>query len=128
MEVPLITISKDLSKDLTVFTGTGEMVADDMIEVIEKLYSTEPTRFVIWDLMKATGNSFKSEDMDRIIEVVSKNSHKRIGGKTILAASSVFAYGMPRMYQAKAEHSRIKIDYHVTHTMEDALRWLGIGE
>lgn len=99
-----------------------------MIEVIEKLYSTEPTRFVIWDLTKANGNYFKSEDIDRVIEAATKHSSKRIGGKTVLVASSVFAYGMSRMYQSKAEHSQINIAYHVTHTMEEALTWLGIGD
>ena len=124
----MIRISKDLSKDLTVFTATDEIVANDMIEVIEPLYSTEPTRFVIWDLSEASGSFFKSDDIDKIIEVVSKHSAKRIGGKTVLVASSVFAYGMSRMYEAKAEHSPIKIEYHVTHSMEEALRWLGIGD
>jgi hypothetical protein len=124
----LIRISKDLSKELTLFTGTNELVANDMIEVIEKLYSTEPTKFVIWDLTEANGNSFTTEDLDRIIEVAGKYSHKRIGGKTVIVASSVFVYGMSRMYQAKAEHSQVKIDYHVTRTMEEALEWLGIGD
>ena len=123
----MITISKDLSKNLTVFTATGEILADDMIEVIEKLYSTEPTRFIIWDLAEADGTYFKSEDIDRVIDVVSKYSHKRVGGKTILVASSVFAYGMSRMYQSKVEHNQMKIDYHVTRTMEEALGLLGIG-
>jgi hypothetical protein len=124
----LIGISKDLSKDLTVFTATGEILANDMIEVIEKLYSTEPTRFVIWDLTEANGNYFKSEDIDRVIEVATKHSSKRDGGKTVLVASSVFAYGMSRMYQAKVEHTQTKIEYHVTNTMEEALRWLEIGD
>ena len=109
------------------FTATGEIVANDMIEVIDKLYSTEPTRFVIWDLTEASGTYFKSEDIDSITEVVSKYSERRIGGKTVLVASSVFAYGMSRMYQTKAELNQVNIDYHVTHTMEEALEWLGLA-
>ena len=124
----MISISKDPSKDLTVFTATGEIVANDMVEVIEKLYSSEPTQFVVWDLTEASSDSFPSEDIDRVLEVAGKHSHKRVGGKTVVVASSVFAYGMSRMYQAKAEHSQIKINYHVTHTMEEALRWLGIED
>ena len=60
----MIRVSQDPSKDLTIFTGTGEIVAKDMIEVIEKRYSTEPTKFVIWDLTEASGPSFTSDDLD----------------------------------------------------------------
>ena len=124
----MIRISKDLSKELTVFTATDEMVAHDMIEAIETFYSTEPTRFVIWDLIEARGSSFTSEDIDRIIRIISKHANKRIEGKTVLVVTSDFAYGMSRMYKTKAEHSKIRIDYHVTRSMEDALKWLGIGD
>ncbi len=124
----MISITKDRSKDLTRLTVTEEFVPSEMIDATEKFYATEPTQLAMWNLLEAKGNSFTSEDIDRILVVIRKYADKRIGGKTVLVVSSDYAYGMSRIHEAKAENTGIKIDYHVTRSVSRALKWLGIED
>ena len=121
----MIDIHVDLLNDLTVKTVTGKFSADEMIEVIENFYITQPTKYVIWDFIEADGTQISSNDIETINHTISKYSYKRIGGKTALVVSRDYGFGMSRMHQASAENHGINIKYYITRNMEDARRWIG---
>lgn len=125
----MIDIHIDPLNDLTVKTVTGKISADEVIEVIEKFYSDQPTKYVIWNFMEADGAQISPNDIETINQTISKHSYKRIGGKTALVVSRDYGYGMSRMHQTSAETHGINIKYYITRDMDDARRWIGfIGQ
>ena len=124
--IDMIRVSIDPSQNLTLFTVSGEISADELIAEVKKFYSTKPTTLAMWDLLDAKGETFTPGDVDRIISVISKYRAARKGGRTALVASSDYTYGMSRIHKAKAEMLKIDVEYYVTRSIDDALRWLGV--
>lgn len=122
----MIDIHVDMVNDLTVKTVTGKVSTHEMIGVIEKFYSDQPTKYVIWNFMEADGTQISPKDIETINRTISKHSYKRIGGKTALVVSRDYAYGMSRLHQVSAENHGINITYYITRNMEDAVRWISL--
>ena len=122
----MIDIHVDPLNDLTVKTVIGKFSANELIEVIEEFYFTQPTKYVIWDFIEADGTQISPQDIETINQTISKYSHKRIGGKTALVVSRDYGFGMSRMHKATAENHGINIKYYVTRNMEDARKWIGV--
>jgi hypothetical protein len=120
----MIDIHIDMGNDLTVKTVTGKVSVDELIDVAEKFYSDQPTRYVIWNLIEADGTQISPRDIETLNQTISKHSYKRIGGKTALVVSRDYGFGMSRMYQANAENHGINIKYYITRDMDDAMRWI----
>lgn len=121
----MIDISKDHKKELTVLTVKGELTASKMIQAIEEFYKTGPTKYALWDLLKAEGTSFTTHDIENIISVILRYENQRKNGKTVLVVSRDYEYGMSRIHIAKAELRHLSIKYHVTRSLEEAMEWLG---
>ena len=124
----MIDIHVDFLNDLTVKTVIGRFSADEVIDVIEDFYTTQPTKNVIWDFIMADGTQISPNDIEIINQTISKYSFKRIGGKTALVVSGDYGFGMTRMHQASAENHGINIRYYITRDMEDAMRWIGFQD
>ena len=124
-EAIMIDIHIDHLNDLTVKTVIGRFSADEMLDVIESFYTTQPTKNVIWDFILADGTQISPKDIEIINQTISKYSHKRIGGKTALVVSRDYGFGMSRMHKASAESHGINIKYYITQDMEDAKNWMG---
>ncbi len=122
----MIRISKDCSQDFTMFTGTGDVTVEEMVEAVVTFYTSEPTKLALWNFLEARGLSFSPDDIDRVISIISKYCDQRKGGRSAIVASSDYVYGMARMYKAKSEVRKIHIEYHVTRSVEEASRWLGV--
>ncbi|MBN2426467.1 MAG: hypothetical protein JXR46_06285 [Calditrichaceae bacterium] len=122
----MIDISKDHKKDLTILTVKGELTAPKMIQAIEEFYKKGPTKYALWNLLKAKGASFTTYDIENIIAVILRHENQRKNGKTVLVVSRDYEYGMSRIHIAKAELRHLSIKYHVTRSMDEAMEWLGV--
>lgn len=122
-----ITFEINRSKGLTIFTVTGEVVFDELIHAIEKYIKTGPTPFEIYDFRNGTGESFTSEQIDRLIERGKDFVESSPGGsKTALVVSKDIDYGLSKVYQALGEIGKIPWETEVFRSMDKAYQWLNL--
>ncbi len=118
----------DPENNLTIYTVTGEVTVQDIIQKVKAFYAGEPTKLVLWDLKEADLSKIPSEDIIQIIYVIKKLSTSRKGEKTAMVFSSKFGYGLGRMFTAFSEMEATGIEYGSFHSVEEAKQWLGIGD
>jgi len=118
----------DPENNLTIYTVTGEVTVQDIIQKVKAFYAREPTQLVLWDLTEANLSKIPSEDIIQIIYVIKKLSTSRKGEKTAMVFSSKFGYGLGRMFTAFSEMEETGIEYGSFHSVKEAKQWLGIGD
>jgi len=115
----------DPSKDLTVHTIAGKITADEIVDHLEKYYSSEkPTKNMMWDFTKAKGEKIPSDGIMKIAKTRKKFDDSRKGGRTALVFSRDVGYGLGRMYETHATYEGSSINYSIFYNIDDALKWL----
>ncbi len=122
----MIRVSKDYSQNFTMFIGTGDISVEEVVDSVVTFYTSEPTKMALWNLLEARGDTFTPEDIDSVVYVIRKHCGSRKDGKSVIVASSDYVYGMARMYKATSEVRKIHVEYHVTRSVDEGLRWLGV--
>jgi hypothetical protein len=116
----------DSSSDFTLKIVEGKVTAAELLEEIEAYYAGEITQRILWDFSRSSVEGITSDDMARIVEVMTAPSQRRKGGKTAFVSASPAAYGLGRMYQILHETRKNPVERRVFRTREEAMGWLGI--
>ena len=116
----------DQTKQLTVFTGTGEISFSDVRNAIDSFYAGTHTLNVLWDLRKANVSKITSEQVDQIANLLYQYNGIREGVRTSLITPEDITYGLSRMLISLLEvkENGLPINMRVFRTYEEAMNWL----
>lgn len=123
-----IDVSIDREKDLTVFTVTGALTADEIIECALEYYEKQPTKLVLWDASFGSVHNITSGEFRRIARAMKRLTSMRAGGKTAFVGEYDVDFGMGRMYETYSEIEQLPVVYRTFRSRDEAERWLGIQD
>jgi hypothetical protein len=116
----------DQTKQLTVFTGTGEISYSEVRDAIDSFYAGTHTLNVLWDLRSANVSKITSEQVDQIANLLYQYNGIRKGVRTSLITPKDITFGLSRMLISLLEvkEKDLPINMHVFRTYEEAMNWL----
>ena len=118
----------DQAKCLTTLTVTGVFSPEEMLQAIEDLRDNPPTKNVLWDMREASpANSFGAMEMEELSSLANASIGAQPEIKTACVASSNFTFGMLRMYNTNLGFKCPARKIEVFRSLDDALKWLEIG-
>jgi len=127
-----ITSHVDKTKNLVVYTLTGEMALDDIQSKIKSFWEAHNlTLNALWDARQAKLTNLKSSDMERITALIGQYTHRfeeRKGGKSAVVASSDLQYGLSRILGALYEIEDFPTQLKIFRIMDEALEWIDQDE
>jgi len=115
----------DRSRDLTVNIARGVLTKDDILKAVKFYLSEEPTGKVLWDFQRADGSGISSADIRDFYETLGKFPMIAKPRKIALVVSRDLGRGLTRMSETYAKIEAIPGEYHITHSTEEAMLWLG---
>lgn len=120
------TIIKDIDRenDLTIFTNTGKVFAQDIVAAIKDFYTTTATSKVLWDLSQSDLSEIKSAEIEQIVELSNHFAKGRSHGKTAIVALEAFSFGLSRMYELSREPTKMPVETRTFRNKQDAYEWL----
>lgn len=123
---PLTKKEIDKTKQLTVFTVSGEIDLDELLEQYQSYYDDiQPSKNMLWDFRSAKGgNKLSQERLEQFASFPKKYTHKRPVGKTAYVVEGDLGYGLGRVIMAYAELSNIQVEINVFRSMDEAMQWL----
>lgn len=122
-----ITLKKDESKQMTIFTGSGEITFEEVRNAIVSFYEREGyTQKVLWDLRDAVATGITSKQVDQIADLLKEYGGPLKGIRTAIVSSVDITFGLSRMLMALLESKEKgrKSRMQVFRTMEEAIEWL----
>jgi len=120
----LIRFTTDTSRDLSIYTCTGELSADEIMKTVKSIYEGTPSRNIIWDLAESDVSSIKADEVRELARGVKRLAHSREGGKTAIVSPKDISYGIGRMYQIFAEIYVQSSQIEVFRSKLEAERWI----
>ena len=123
-----ITSQVDKTKNLTIYTLTGELTVDDIQSAIKSFYEAhELTLKGLWDARSAKLTDLKSSDMESIAVFIGQFRNRfeeRKGGRSAVVASSDLQYGLSRVLEILYEIEGSPIQLKIFRVMDEAMEWL----
>lgn len=112
--------------DLLIISVTGDLIAEEAIEVIKEYYPRTTVKDVIWDYTNGSLQSLTPSDFRLLAATVRDVIERgaRPGGKTAFVAKAAVEYGMIRMYTSISESTGVLVKSNVFKTIEEARKWL----
>jgi hypothetical protein len=127
-----ITSEVDKTKNLTIYTLTGELTLDNIRYAIKSFWETqELTLNSLWDARGTKLTSLKSSDMESLAVYIGQFRYRfeeRIGGKSAVVASSDLQYGLSRILSTLYEIEDFPTQLKIFRTMDEAIKWLDQDE
>ena len=127
-----ITSHVDKTKNLIIYTLTGELTLDDIQSKIKSFWEAHDlTLNALWDIRQAKLTNLKSSDMVSITALIGQYTHRfeeRKGGKSAVVASSDLQYGFSRILGALYEIEDFPTQLKIFRIMDEALEWLDQNE
>ena len=115
----------DPSNTLTTLTATGELLIDEIMEVVGAFRDDPPALNILWDFREADlTESFKSEFTKRITGLAKTTVGLRRDGKTAYVAASDLVFGMCRMVTSQLNVAGALHTTMVFRDIDTALMWL----
>jgi hypothetical protein len=127
-----ITSQVDKTKNLIIYTMTGELTLDDIQNKIKSFWEAHDlTLNTLWDARSAKLTNLKSSDMERITALISRYRHRfeeRRGGKSAVVASSDLQFGLSRVLGTLYEIKDFPAKLQIFRIMDEAMAWLDQDE
>ncbi|WP_319524593.1 STAS/SEC14 domain-containing protein [uncultured Desulfosarcina sp.] len=115
----------DQARHLTTLTATGEISANEIMEVVRAFRDDLPALHILWDFREAyLTKSFESEFTKGIAKLAKTTVGLRRDGKTAYVASSDLVFGMCRMFTAQLGLEGALHSVMVFRELDEALKWL----
>lgn len=114
----------DQAKRLTTMTATGELSANEIMEVVGAFKDNLPALHILWDFREAyLTESFESEFTKGIAKLAKPTVGLRRDGKTAYVASSALVFGMCRMFTTQLGLEGALHSIMVFRELNEALKW-----
>jgi len=127
-----ITSEVDKTKNLTIYTLTGELTLDDIQNAIKSFWEAHDlTLNALWDVRSAKLTHLKSSDIEGITALIGQYSHRfeeRKGGKSVVVASSDLQYGLSRILRTLYEIKNFPTQLQSFRQIDEAMEWLDQDE
>jgi len=127
-----ITSQVDKTKNLVIYTLTGELTLDDIQSTIKSFWEAhELTLNALWDARRAKLTNLESSDMESITAFIGQYTHRfeeRKGGKSAVVASSDLQYGLSRILGTLYEIKDFPTKLQIFRQMDEAMEWLDQNE
>ncbi|MGD2029697.1 MAG: hypothetical protein PVG86_07125 [Desulfobacterales bacterium] len=124
-----ITTKVDRTRNLTIFTLTGELSIDEILGTLKSFWEArELTLNTLWDARNAIVTNLRSSELENITGLLGQYRNRfeeRKNGKAAIAASTDLQYGLSRILGTLYEREDVPIKLHPFRTMEEAIQWLG---
>ena len=121
-----ITSQINKERQLTVFTGTGELSFDEVRNAITSFYEKDHSLKVLWDMRDATAREISSGQVDQIALLLEEYGGRSKGVRTAIVTPTDLDYGLSRMLISFVEirEERYPVFMKVFRTMDEAVSWL----
>ena len=127
-----ITSQVDKTKNLTIYTLTGELTLDEILNALKSFWEAHTlTLNLLWDARSAKLSQLKSEEMAEITGFIGQYLHRfeeRKGGKAAIVASSNLQYGLSRILGTFYEMEGFPTQLKIFRIMDEAIKWLDQDE
>lgn len=127
-----ITSQVDKTKNLVIYTLTGELTLDDIQSTLKAFWEAhELTLNTLWDARSAKLTNLESSDMGRITALIGQYTHRfeeRKGGKSAVVASSDLQYGLSRILGTLYEVEDFPTQLKIFRIKDEAVEWLDQDE
>ena len=118
-----IVFKIDRPRDLTIFTGTGDVSYDDLINALASYDKAGPTRYEIFDFRKFTGEPVNFMEIRHLVE---KGKKRPFGWQTAVVVSRNTDLFLGRIFQGMTEVETTHQVAKIFQSIEDAYEWLDI--
>ena len=121
-----ITSQIDEERQLTIFSGTGELSFDEVRNAITSFYEGDHSLKVLWDLRAAVARAISSGQVEQIARLLDEYRGRSKGVKTAIVTPTDLNFGLSRMLISFMEikEERYPVFMKVFRTMDEALSWL----
>jgi hypothetical protein len=121
-----ITSRVDEEKQLTIFTGTGELSFDEVRDAITSFYEGGHSLKVLWDLRAAMAREISSGQVEQIARLLDEHRGRSKGVKTAIVTPTDLNFGLSRMLISFMEirEERYPAFMKVFRNMDEAVSWL----
>ena len=113
------------AKDLTTFTCYGELLPEEIILTLMKLYQGNeglPTRKILWNMANAITIEISMHDLDKIVDLRLNHEGTMAGGKTAIVAPLDINFGLARVFELRTTGTDREL--MVFRTYEEAEEWV----
>ena len=117
-------ITRETSRNLTIFRVTGEVTANDIVAEAVRYMVGEETETSLWDFTRATKIKITTLELKGIadsLRSVAKNDTVR---KVALVASKNINIGLGKVFGAFAQMASLPYTYKTFRNIRDAMQWL----
>ena len=114
--------------DVTIRKIFGVLTFDEIMKILKKSYTRNPTKHSVWDLLEASLKQLKFEDFERLGDFVMQYASLRAGGKTAIVASNDLEYGFGRIIDSLAESKNAPIATRTFRNLSEAAKWIGVDD
>ncbi len=111
----------------TIHTVEGQVTLAEIARVMATYDHESPALLIIWDFREADTSAIFMPDIQRLVELASRCSGLKAGGKIAGVFSQDLGYGLGRMFQSYAEMRAIRCEFQCFRNMKDAQEWLDEG-
>ena len=120
-------ITTAIEDDLLTITVIGNLSAIELIELVNKYYTSGKIKDVIWDLTDGSLQSVAINEFKSIAHAAKIGTliGARKGGKTVFVGNATGEYSTMRFYTVIAKLSGVPVEYNVFGTIEEAKCWIG---
>ena len=121
-----ITSRVDEDKQLTIFTGAGDLSFDEVRDAITSFYEGDHSLKVLWDLRDAAAREISSRQVEQIALLLEEYGGRSKGVKTAIVTPTDLNYGLSRMLISFVEirEERYPVFMKVFRAMDEAENWL----
>lgn len=120
----MIDVNRDPARDITMFTASGVVGADEVMQEMSRFYDSDPTHLVLWDFRAADVSGITSDEVRMIAGLAGGAYRNRAEGKTAIVASKEVTYGLSRMYQSLLDGAELSVDTRIFRSIEEAEAFL----
>ena len=119
-----ISVSTDQSRDLTIFTATGDLTFDDQMRVLREFYGGKPTKHALWDFRVIASDKITNEELVKIRDFVKMHQGKRPGGRSALVYDHSQNFGLSEVCDDLTETKGMQFKIRDFSSIEEAEKWL----
>jgi hypothetical protein len=119
-----ISISSNEFLKIGIFTVSGTLQAEDILNYLKSTYKHMPHKNVLWDFSGAQIGTMSADDFHAISHAVKENSLHRSSGKSALVTADSEGYGLGRMFESIAKLDEVPVEYRVFNNIAEAQDWL----
>ena len=119
-----LTFKVDQAKNLTIFTASGDVTYDELINALESYIVSDPTTKQIFNFSNSTALTLNFEKFRQLAE----RAKTRIPNgewQTAIIVSGEVGYGKASIYRGLSDIEDIPQDVRIFSNINEAYEWLG---